>query len=231
MRCEVCLSERREQHGAYILRTFGLTPQEVEIRLRGLSFKLSVSLSGVDVTFESYKDWDRAKEELQGFVYSEDTSSIEEVLGRLLRSKGETVSTAESCTAGLLSARIVNVPGSSEYFLGGVVVYSNELKSKLLGVREETLKRFGAVSEETCGEMLNGLRNRFGTTAGVAITGIAGPGGSEHKPEGLTYIGVYLRDKVLIEERVFGMGRNPNRFLSSQVALNNLRKLILEEET
>ena len=109
------------------------------------------------------------------------------------------------------------------------MVYSNELKKSLLGVREETLEKFGAVSKETCGEMLEGLKKRFRTDCGIAITGIAGPGGSERKPEGLTYIGVYVRDREVIEERVFKMGRNPNRFLSSQVGLNILRKLILEE--
>ncbi len=230
MNCRVCLTEEWRYGDIHVLRTFGLSPEEVEVRLRGLDFKLEVTLAGVDILFEKKSDWERAKDELSGFVYSEDFSPLESVVGKLLKERGETLSTAESCTAGLVSARIVNVPGSSEYFVGGVVVYSNELKVKLLGVKEETLREFGAVSKETCGEMLAGLKERFGTTAGIAITGIAGPGGSENKPEGLTYIGVYYRDRVHIDERIFGMGRNPNRFLSSQVALNNLRELILEEE-
>ncbi len=230
MECEVCLSEEKSYTDLYLLRTFDLSPEEVEVRLRGLDFKLEITLAGVDIIFEDKENWDRARKELSEFIYSEDGSPLENVVGKLLKERGETLSTAESCTAGLVSARLVNVPGSSEYFVGGVVVYSNELKVELLGVGEETLRNFGAVSEETCREMLKGLKERFGTTAGIAITGIAGPGGSESKPEGLTYVGVYYRDRVHVDERVFGMGRNPNRFLSSQVALNNLRKLILEEE-
>ncbi len=229
MECQVCLAEEERRPGVYILRTFDISQPEIEVRLRGLSFTHRVSLSGVDLEFGKEEDWKRAREVLKDFIYSESGDPIEKVVGDLLRGRGLTLSTAESCTAGLLSARIVNVPGSSEYFLGGVVVYSNELKKSLLGVKGETLRRFGAVSRETCSEMLEGLRKRFGTDCGIAITGIAGPGGSEGKPEGLTYIGVYVRDKEVIEERVFGMGRNPNRFLSSQVGLNILRKLILEE--
>jgi nicotinamide-nucleotide amidase len=229
MNCEVCLSEEKGFNSPYVLRTFDISPKELELRLRGVKVSMEVSLAGVDVTFESEEDLRKAYEDLKGYVYAVGTSSMEEVVGKLLKDKGFSLSTAESCTAGLLSARIVNVPGSSDYFVGGVIVYSNELKRKLLGVREETLKRYGAVSEETCREMLEGLRDKFGTDSGIAITGIAGPGGSGRKPEGLTYVGVYLRDKVVVEERMFGLGRNPNRFLASQVALNNLRKLIVEE--
>ncbi len=229
MNCQVCLAEEERNQRAHILRTFDLSLKEIEERLRGLEFSSEVSPSGVDLEFRREEDWKRAKEILKDFVYSESGEPMEKVVGDLLRERSLTLSVAESCTAGLLSARIVNVPGSSEYFLGGVVVYSNELKKSLLGVREETLEKFGAVSKETCTEMLEGLRRRFRTDCGIAITGIAGPGGSERKPEGLTYIGVYVRDREVIEERVFKMGRNPNRFLSSQVGLNILRKLILEE--
>ncbi len=231
MNCQVCLSEEKAEKEGYLLRIFDLDPSKIEEKLRGFSFKLKVSLSGVEVEFESGEEWEKAKEILRDFVYSDKGEPMEKVVGDLLREKRLTLSTAESCTAGLLSARIVNVPGSSEYFLGGVVVYSNELKKELLGVREETLERFGAVSKETCAEMLRGLKNRFKTDCGIAITGIAGPGGSEQKPEGLTYIGVYVRDNEVIEERVFNMGRNPNRFLSTQVGLNILRKMVVEEGT
>ena len=230
MNCQVCLSEEKAEKESYLLRIFDLDPSKIEEKLRGFSFELRVSLSGVEVKFESGDEWKKAKEILRNFVYSDKGEPMEKVVGDLLKEKRLTLSTAESCTAGLLSARIVNVPGSSEYFLGGVVVYSNELKKELLGVREETLERFGAVSKETCTEMLRGLRDRFKTDCGIAITGIAGPGGSERKPEGLTYIGVYVGDREVIEERVFNMGRNPNRFLSTQVGLNILRKMVVEEQ-
>jgi len=230
MEWEVCVAERERREGAYILRTFDISLAEIEERLRGLEFTPEVSLSGVDLEFGREEDWRRAKEVLKDFIYSDKGEPMEVVVGKLLRDRGLVLSTAESCTGGLLSARIVNVPGSSEYFLGGVVVYSNELKRKLLGVREETLREFGAVSKETCSEMLKGLRERFGTHCGIAITGIAGPGGSENKPQGLTYVGVFLGEEEVIEERVFTMGRNPNRFLSSQVGLNLLRRMILKRE-
>ncbi|NPA41530.1 MAG: nicotinamide-nucleotide amidohydrolase family protein [Aquificae bacterium] len=228
MDCEVCLSENPSK-AQHLLRTFDLETGDIEDKLEGIEFKALEGLQGIDLLFESEKHLKEAIDRLGIYAYSTG-ESMEEVVGRLLREKGLTLSTAESCTAGLLSARIVNVPGSSEYFLGGVVVYSNRLKVSLLGVREETLKRFGAVSKETCVEMLKGLRERFGTDTGIAITGIAGPGGSEHKPEGLTYIGVYLKDKTIVEKRIFSRGRNSNRFLSTQVALNELRKLLLKEE-
>jgi len=228
MGCEVCLSEERKGE-RYVLRTFDLPPEEIERRLGGIPFGRIDSLSGVDLLFSREDDLEEASRRLGDAVYANSWRSMEEVVGDLLREKGYTLSTAESCTGGLLSARIVNAPGSSLYFVGGVVAYSNELKVRLLGVGEETLSRFGAVSEPTCREMLRGLRDRFGTEAGLAITGIAGPGGSGEKPEGLTYIGVYVRERVTVEERIFRAGRNPNRFLSSQVALNVLRKLLSEE--
>ncbi len=195
-----------------------------------MNIEISESTGSLEIHFRFQEELERAKELLGDAVYSEG-DSMEKVVGDLLREKGMTLSCAESCTGGLVGARIVNVPGSSDYFVGGVIVYSNRLKVDLLGVKEETLRKHGAVSRQTCQEMLEGLRKKFGTDTGIAITGIAGPGGSENKPEGLTYIGVYAGEKKIIEERIFEMGRNANRFLSSQVALNLLRKMILEEES
>ena len=229
MECDVCLQEKRKEDTPYTLKLFDITKKRVENMLAVRPLDISESLSGTEVHFSSRKDFESAKVILRDFIYSESNESMEEVVGKLLKRLSLKLSTAESCTAGLLSARVVNVPGSSEYFLGGVVVYSNLLKMKLLGVREETLKNFGAVSEQTCLEMLQGLKERFNTEAGIAITGIAGPGGSESKPEGLTYIGVYLREDISVDRRIFGKGRNENRYLSTQVALNNLRKLLIKE--
>ncbi|MDQ7037679.1 MAG: nicotinamide-nucleotide amidohydrolase family protein [Aquificota bacterium] len=226
MVCEVCLEERPP--GGYVLRTFGVGAEYLKDALKGIPFSWREGLAGVDLFFDSPEDLKKAEGKLGKVVYSRG-ESMEVVVGRLLKEKGLTLSTAESCTAGLLSARIVNVPGSSEYFLGGVVVYSNDLKVKLLGVREETLKRYGAVSEETCLEMLEGLKEKFRTDCGVAITGIAGPGGTERKPEGLTYVGVYLRERMVVERHIFNRGRNGNRFLSTQTALNTLRKILTGE--
>ncbi len=226
MVCEVCLSEKRYE--GFVLRTFGLDREVLRKVLSGISFRLEEKLAGIDVFFENAADLREAKERLGDTVYSEG-EPMEEVVGRILRERKLSLSVAESCTGGMLSARIVNVPGSSEYFVGSVVVYSNDLKVRLLGVREETLRKFGAVSEETCGEMLRGLKERFGTDCGVAITGIAGPGGTENKPEGLTYVGVYVKDRTRIARYIFSKGRNSNRFLSTQTALDLLRRLVLKE--
>ncbi len=224
MVCGICLEEKPPE--GYVLRTFGSTKDLIREALKGISFSWEESVAGIDLFFENIRDLEEAEGRLREVVYSRG-EPMEAVVGKLLKERGLTLSTAESCTAGLLSARIVNVPGSSEYFLGGVIVYSNDLKVKLLGVSEETIKRWGAVSEETCLEMLEGLKERFKTDCGIAITGIAGPGGTEEKPEGLTYIGVYFGDRRVIEEHIFTSGRNGNRFLSTQTALNILRKLIL----
>jgi len=116
---------------------------------------------------------------------------IEVALGRLLRQRNLNIATAESCTGGLISNRITNVPGSSEYYLGGVVSYAYEAKVALLGVRWETLQQFGAVSRETVLEMAQGVRRALDTDIGLAVSGIAGPGGGlPHKPVGTTWIGL-----------------------------------------
>jgi len=228
MDCEVCLSEKKKTKGEFVLRTFGLAPDELRVRLQSISFRWNHHPGGVDLLFEREEDREEAKRRLGDAVYTDSWRTLEEVVGELLRENRLSLSTAESCTAGLVSARIVNVPGSSLYFAGGIIAYSNELKVKLLGVREETLRAFGAVSEQVCREMLRGLRERFGTDTGIAVTGVAGPGASESKPQGLTYIGVYVADTIRVEKRMFSAGRNVNRFLSSQTALNLLRKLLGE---
>jgi PncC family amidohydrolase len=114
-----------------------------------------------------------------------------EDLGQKLREKGKTIAVAESMTGGLVASLITDVPGSSAYFVGGVVAYSNELKTKLLGVKQSTLERFGAVSEQTAAEMAEGIREITGADVGASLTGIAGPGGgTEKKPIGLVFFAV-----------------------------------------
>ncbi len=223
MTCRVCLWE--EVRKGSILRVVSLEREKLKSLLAGITFEMKAEGACVDLMFPSRAEKEKAKEILGDRVYSE-RESLEEVVGRLLKDKGYILSVAESCTGGLLGAKVVNVPGSSAYFMGGVIVYSNELKQKLLGVKEETLRKFGAVSPQTCHEMLEGLKDRFGTDAGIAITGIAGPGGSTNKPEGLTYIGVYLKDKTEVSEYVFGFGRNLNRLASCQIALDTLRRML-----
>ena len=144
-----------------------------------------------------------------------------EVIGSLLVNHGLTIVTAESCTGGLIAHLITNVPGSSGYFLGGVVPYSNALKRDLLGVPDATLERYGAVSEETALAMAQGARERFGSDIAVSVTGIAGPGGgSAAKPVGLTWIGLAKADNAFARKFVWGGDRAENKQLSATAALD-----------
>lgn len=118
-------------------------------------------------------------------------------IGTLLREKGLTLSIAESCTGGLVSNLITSIPGSSAYFQGGIIAYSNRIKKELLRVPEETLKKFGAVSEEVAKGMANSIRELMKTDIGISTTGIAGPGGgSERKPVGMVIFGVDIKGKI-----------------------------------
>lgn len=161
---------------------------------------------------------------LGNYVYAEDWETLEDAVGRLLIERGLTLATAESCTGGLLGNRITNVAGSSEYYLGGIVSYSDSAKMNLLGVSQETLKEFGAVSEETAQEMALGARRVLQSDVGVSITGIAGPtGGTEDKPVGLVYIAVDVAGDVVVRKFVFSEDRRYNKELSAQAALNLVR--------
>ena len=129
--------------------------------------------------------------EVGQYVYGIDVGTLEEAVVSFLRERGLTLACAESCTGGLIAKRITDIAGCSDVFLGGCVTYANEAKVRLLGVREETLAQYGAVSEQTAREMARGVRERLGADIGVSATGIAGPGGgSEEKPVGTVYIGI-----------------------------------------
>ena len=148
---------------------------------------------------------------------------VEEEIGPLLRARGWTLATAESATGGLVSDRITNVPGSSDYFVGGVVAYSNDVKMALLGVRLETLVAVGAVSEETAREMARGARAHVGADVGVSVTGIAGPGGAtETKPVGLTYIALSAPDGEVCRRYVFEGDRLENKAQAAEAVLRLL---------
>jgi nicotinamide-nucleotide amidase len=150
---------------------------------------------------------------------------MEEVVGDLLRQHGHTLATAESCTGGLIASRITDVAGSSEYFLQGVVVYSNQAKRDLLGVSTETLANFGAVSEQTVREMCAGIKRLSGADLTLAISGIAGPGGgSAEKPVGLVYLGLYDGHNYFIEEFRFQGSRKEIKLQASQMALDLIRR-------
>lgn len=152
---------------------------------------------------------------------------LEEEVGALLLEQGLTLVTAESCTGGLVGHRITNVPGSSGYYLGGLVAYANEMKESSLGVRHETLVTYGTVSEETAREMSRGARRLLGADVALALTGVAGPGGgTEEKPVGLVYVALSARDVELCRCYRWQGDRITNKKQSADAALRLLRSYL-----
>jgi nicotinamide-nucleotide amidase len=138
------------------------------------------------------------------------------------------IATAESCTGGLLGGRLTSVPGSSEWYLGGVVAYADAVKKELLGVDPAVLEEFGAVSAEVARAMAAGVRARFGADIAVSVTGIAGPGGgTADKPVGLTYLGVDDGSAAEVVRRVFASDRQTNRRFAVATALDLVRRALL----
>lgn len=148
-------------------------------------------------------------------------------VAKLLEQKKLHVTTAESCTGGLIAGALVNVPGISEWFGEGYVTYSNEAKERLLGVSHETLERYGAVSEQTAKEMAEGAARNAGVQVAVSATGIAGPdGGSAEKPVGLVYMGCFCKDSVRVEKHIFSGDRAQVRTQSVRAALRLLKAML-----
>ncbi|MCS6771755.1 MAG: CinA family nicotinamide mononucleotide deamidase-related protein [Kiritimatiellae bacterium] len=171
----------------------------------------------------------RARETLAPWIYAERPCNLEEALVDLLRSLGRTVAIAESCTGGLIGHLFTEVPGSSHVFLGGVVAYSNESKTRDLGVPPQVLDAHGAVSAETARAMALGVRARFGSNYGLAVTGIAGPsGGSPQKPVGLVYMCATDGSRFEERQRKFSGVRSVIKQLSAQWAMDALRRLVLQ---
>jgi nicotinamide-nucleotide amidase len=149
--------------------------------------------------------------------------TLEKRAGTALKEKGWTLALGESCTGGLIAHRITDVPGSSNYFLGGVMAYSNPVKERLLGVNSETLRAVGAVSEETAREMARGASQAVSSDVGLSVTCIAGPGGgTEEKPVGLTFIGASTPEGEWVERHVFQGDRQSIKGSASDAALNLL---------
>ena len=153
--------------------------------------------------------------------------NLEEVVGQLLVEQGLTLGVAESCTGGLIAHRLTNVPGSSNYLLGGIVAYSYDVKERVLEVHHDTLYEHGAVSRETALEMARGARRLLGSDVALAVTGIAGPGGgTAEKPVGLVYIALAARDFERCERHLWSGDRLQNKQRSSQAALEMLREYL-----
>lgn len=240
----------RVGHAAFGSRTYsvvGLTESRMDELMEGaidpavarLSFRaafprlqarISVAGSSDEEVAARLEELDRpVRERLGDAIYGTGDIGLEETVGELLREKGMTIAVAESCTGGLIGHRLTDVPGSSEYFILGVVAYANEMKRALLGVKEETLLRFGAVSEEVVREMAEGARAASGARIGLATSGIAGPGGgTEEKPVGTVCIGIATPDASYAWTHRLGQrSRSWIKEMTAQVALDHLRHTLL----
>lgn len=214
-----------------LFRTFGMKELDINYLLEDIpNLSYNVSPKGVDV-FLSEKDEsifkkniDKIRERLGNLIYTEDLREMEEIVGQILKEKGLTVSTAESSTGGLAVSRLINVPGSSEYVLGGVVSYSNSVKINTLGVSKTDLETHGAVSEIVAKQMAIGVKRLLNSDIAVSDTGIAGPGGATaEKPVGLHYVGYADKDGVKVYKEVYFGDRNDIRLYISQYMLNLIR--------
>lgn len=162
------------------------------------------------------------------FIYSDDGSSLPEKVSQILKQRRLTLSVAESCTGGLVSSMLTDVPGSSEYFIDSVISYSNKAKERFLGVKHQSLVEYGAVSREVAIEMARGIRKMSDTDIGLSTTGIAGPkGATKTKPIGLVWIGYSDRESLDAVKFIFSKDRIKNKEMMSKAALNFLRKKII----
>lgn len=228
-----------------VVRTTGLYEAEVDRLLEekglyreGIDVGTLAGLSGIDLLLTSARlesgPFEEKVEKIAGAfgerVYARGRSSLEEVVASLLTEKGRTVAVAESCTGGLLAHRLTNVPGSSAFFLLGVVSYSNEAKMSLLGVTEEDLVAHGAVSDPVVRSMAEGVARRGGATYGIGISGIAGPsGGTEEKPVGTVFLALHRAEGVKVSKCHFFGDREGIKFRSAQKGLDMLRLALLSQ--
>jgi nicotinamide-nucleotide amidase len=241
-------SQRR--FASRVFSTFGLAESKLDELLTGsigpdearLAFRAAfpriqarLTLSGPpDADLEARLDEleQRVREQLGTHLYAIGDEGMEETVGRLLRERGLTLAVAESCTGGLIGHRLTDVAGSSEYFLLGVVSYSNEAKQEVLGVRAETLATFGAVSIETAEEMAAGIRQLAGSDLGLATTGIAGPsGGTPDKPVGTVCVAIAWQGGAWSRRYQLGdRGREWIKGMTAQLALDRVRRRLLDGE-
>ena len=225
--------------GIYIrdILTFGLAESLLDQEIRdfftedGIYYEFLVKNYGTIVRLQS-KESNKNKVEkivekiynkIGNYVFGENADRLEKKTVELVKKLGMNISTAESCTGGMIASRLIDVPGVSEIFKEGIVSYSNDAKMKRLGVKKETLEKYGAVSEETAREMVMGLDS----DVAIATTGIAGPdGGTPEKPVGLVYIGIRVRNDVYIEKRFFNGDRMKIRERAVSQSLFSLIKIL-----
>jgi nicotinamide-nucleotide amidase len=170
----------------------------------------------------------KIEDELGDALYSSKGDSLEQIVGYYLQMRNSTLAVAESCTGGLLAERITSISGSSRYFLGGSVVYSNELKTEFAGVPANMIAKYGAVSREVGAALAEGIRSRTGATLSIGITGVAGPtGGTPEKPIGRVYVALSSAEGTEIEERNFPGDRKRIRWFATQLALDMVRRKLI----
>ncbi len=249
---ETVLPFLREEYGlkprqSIFVRVIGMRESEIneivksmDLDLDGMEWGMTAKMGITTVTFTQKPEtpFDAAgivmsvEQRFGVRLLARSFETPEEEVIYLLRSKGMTMAAAESCTGGLISKRITDVPGSSDVFRGGVVAYHNEVKAATLGVSEETLSRFGAVSEETAAEMARGVRKSLNSDIGISVTGIAGPGGgSELKPVGTVCFCLADAKGARSFTRNISGERERVRAFSSLIAVENLRRYLKREKT
>ncbi len=198
-------------------------PYGVDLRLCVTGKEISDSKLKIDQAIELIR------ERIDPYIYEIGSRSLEEVIAEQLVEKGRTVAVAESCTGGLLANLFTNIPGSSAYFLGGVIAYDNSVKTNLLGIKNSVIEEYGAVSEVVAREMAIGMQNLVNSDFVLATTGIAGPTGeTEDKQVGLVYIAIVEGDDVIVKKFVFHRSRLINKSRFAYAALNLLRKRLLD---
>lgn len=158
-------------------------------------------------------------------IYGFENETLEAIVGNLLREKGETVSTAESCTGGLIAHKLTSIAGSSDYFIGSVISYANQVKTDTLGVSISNINKYGAVSQQVVVQMAEGVKKQMKTDYAMAVSGIAGPtGGTEEKPVGTVWIAIATPNGTTAKKFIFSQNRQRNIEISANTALNLLRK-------
>ncbi|MBP3703553.1 MAG: CinA family protein [Lachnospiraceae bacterium] len=218
-----------KEQGISFLKKLTAKNKEVSIHVTTFPCELHIELSTDEENKKELKNiFAEIKEKYKPYIFTTNSEEeIEDVLVNHLTKKGLTITTAESCTGGLLSGRIINASGASNVYKQGYITYSNKAKRKLIEVRKETLKKYGAVSKQTAKEMAKGAALVANADIALSVTGIAGPeGGTAEKPVGLVYIGCYYNGKTTVEEHKFTGNRREVREQSVASALSLLRKCL-----
>jgi nicotinamide-nucleotide amidase len=215
--CDARCAPIYKEHNA-VETTILAGPGDVQLHLKARAETVEEAQALVDDLAEELED------ELDERIYSTRGESLEQIVGYYLQMRGSTLAVAESCTGGLVAQRITSVPGSSRYFIGGVLVYSNEMKTSMADVPSALIAEHGAVSKEVAKTMAEGIRKRCNASIGVGVTGVAGPGGgTPEKPVGLVYVAIADGKKTEVIERKWPGDRERVRYYASQQALDLIR--------